>query len=302
MTVIQMKRDHVVRATAAEGTIRAFAIYSRDLVDKAREVHELSRTATAALGRTLTAAAMLGTTMKGDKDALSIVFNGDGTLGNITATAKPDGSVKGYVANPQASLPSKVGEKLRVGEVVGKGTLRVIYDLSMGEPYSGVVEIQSGEIADDLAYYLTTSDQLPSAVALGVLLNEDSTVAEAGGFIVQLMDGATDETAAMLEDRIAAIPSITALLREGVSPEEVLERILGDMDLQILEDKAVAFQCNCDRDRTLKLLSLISDDELQDMVDEGEEVEMVCAFCNSKYHFAPEEIEGLIEEKHAVRA
>lgn len=302
MTVIQMKRDHVVRATAAEGTVRAFAIYSKGVVENARAVHELSRTATAALGRTLTAAAMLGTTMKGDKDALSIVFNGDGTLGNITATAKPDGSVKGYVGNPQASLPSQVGEKLRVGEIVGKGTLRVIYDLSMREPYSGVVEIQSGEIADDLAYYLTTSDQLPSAVALGVLLNEDSSVSEAGGFIVQLMDGATEDTAVMLEERIAALPSITTLLHEGFSPEQILERILGDMDLQILEDKPVSFRCDCSRERTLKLLGLIGDDELQSMVDDGEEIEMVCAFCNSKYHYAPEEIVGLIEDEQAVGA
>lgn len=302
MTVIEMKRDHVIRATAAQGTIRAFAIESKGLVDVARRMHELSRTATAALGRTLTAAAMLGTTMKGDDDAMSIVFNGDGALGSITATAKPDGSVKGYVGNPQASLPSKVGEKLRVGEVVGKGTLRVIYDLSMREPYSGVVEIQSGEIADDLAYYLTTSDQLPSAVALGVLLNEDNSVAQAGGFIVQLMDGATDETAAMLEERIAALPSITTLLTEGATPESILERILGDMDLQILEDKPVSFRCDCSRERTLKLLSLVSEDELQSMVDEGEDVEMVCAFCNSKYHYAPEEIAGLIEDKQAVGA
>ncbi len=206
MNVIDMKRDHVVRATAANGTIRAFAVYSRGLVEDARRMHELSRTATAALGRTLTAAAMMGTMMKGDKDALSIVFNGDGSLGNITVTAKSDGSVKGYVGNPQASLPSKVGEKLRVGEVVGKGTLRIIYDLAMREPYSGVVEIQSGEIADDIAYYLTSSDQIPSAVSLGVLLNEDSSVREAGGFIVQLMDGATDETAALARGahRVAA--------------------------------------------------------------------------------------------------
>lgn len=296
MNVINMKRDHVVRATAANGTIRAFAAYSRGLVEDARRMHELSRTATAALGRTLTAAAMMGTMMKGDKDALSIVFNGDGSLGNITVTAKSDGSVKGYVGNPQASLPSKVGEKLRVGEVVGKGTLRIIYDLAMREPYSGVVEIQSGEIADDIAYYLTSSDQIPSAVSLGVLLNEDSSVREAGGFIVQLMDGATDETAALLEERVAALPSMTTMLAEGETPESILERILGDMDLQILEDGPVEFRCDCTRERTLKLLSLVSADELQDMVDEGEDVEMVCAFCNSKYQYSPEEIAGLIEE------
>ena len=296
MNVIDMKRDHVVRATAANGTIRAFAVYSRRLVEDARRMHELSRTATAALGRTLTAAAMMGTMMKGDKDALSIVFNGDGSLGNITVTAKSDGSVKGYVGNPQASLPSKVGEKLRVGEVVGKGTLRIIYDLAMREPYSGVVEIQSGEIADDIAYYLTSSDQIPSAVSLGVLFNDDSSVREAGGFIVQLMDGATDETAALLEERIASLPSVTTMLSEGETPESILERILGDMDLQILEDGSVAFRCDCTRERTLKLLSLVSADELQDMVDEGEDVEMVCAFCNSKYQYSPDEIAALIEE------
>lgn len=296
MNVINMKRDHVVRATAANGTIRAFAVYSRGLVEDARRMHELSRTATAALGRTLTAAVMMGTMMKGDKDALSIVFNGDGSLGNITVTAKSDGSVKGYVGNPQASLPSKVGEKLRVGEVVGKGTLRIIYDLAMREPYSGVVEIQSGEIADDIAYYLTSSDQIPSAVSLGVLLNEDSTVREAGGFIVQLMDGATDETAALLEERVAALPSMTTMLTEGETPESILERLLGDMDLQVLEDKPVEFRCDCTRERTLKLLSLVSADELQDMVDEGENVEMVCAFCNSKYQYSPDEIAALIEE------
>lgn len=296
MNVIDMKRDHVVRATAANGTIRAFAVYSRGLVEDARRMYELSRTATAALGRTLTAAAMMGTMMKGDKDALSIVFNGDGSLGNITVTAKSDGSVKGYVGNPQASLPSKVGEKLRVGEVVGKGTLRIIYDLAMREPYSGVVEIQSGEIADDIAYYLTSSDQIPSAVSLGVLFNDDSSVREAGGFIVQLMDGATDETAALLEERIASLPSVTTMLSEGETPESILERILGDMDLQILEDGPVAFRCDCTRERTLKLLSLVSADELQDMVDEGEDVEMVCAFCNSKYQYSPDEIAALIEE------
>lgn len=295
MNVINLKRDHVVRATAADGTIRAFAIYSRDMVDTARRVHGLSRTATAALGRTLTAAAMMGTMMKGDKDALSVVFNGDGPLGTITATAKSDGSVKGYVGNPAASLPSKVGEKLRVGEVVGNGTLRVIYDIAMREPYSGVVEIQSGEIADDIAYYLTSSDQIPSAVSLGVLLNEDGSVREAGGFIVQLMDGATDEAAVLLEERVAALPSATTMLSEGETPEGILERLLGDMGPSVLEDKPVEFRCDCSRERTLELLSLVSAGELQDMVDEGEDIEMVCAFCNAKYLYAPDEIAGLIE-------
>ncbi len=259
-------------------------------------MHELSRTATAALGRTLTAAAMMGTMMKGDKDALSIVFNGDGSLGNITVTAKSDGSVKGYVDNPQPRFPPRWARNSAWGEVVGKGTLRIIYDLAMREPYSGVVEIQSGEIADDIAYYLTSSDQIPSAVSLGVLFNDDSSVREAGGFIVQLMDGATDETAALLEERIAFSAERHDDALRGETPESILERILGDIDLQILEDGPVAFRCDCTRERTLKLLSLVSADELQDMVDEGEDVEMVCAFCNSKYQYSPDEIAALIEE------
>lgn len=296
MSVIKLQKDHVVRATAANGTIRAFAAYTRGVVEEACNLHELSRTATAALGRTLTAAAMMGTMMKNENDAMSITFNGDGTLGTITATAKPDGTVKGYVGNPNASLPCQVGDKLRVGEIVGQGTLHVVYDLAMGDPYSGVVEIQTGEIGDDLAYYLTTSDQIPSAVALGVLFREDSSVAEAGGFIIQLMDGHTDETAALLEERISALPPITGMLKDGETPQSILEQILGDMDLQILDEKPVAFKCNCDHDRTLKLLSLISNDELQSMIDEGEDIEMVCAFCNSKYTFTPSEIATLIKE------
>lgn len=296
MNVIKMKRDYVIRATAANGTVRAFAANTKGIVDEARRVHGLSRTATAALGRTLTAAVMMATTMKGDKDALSITFKGDGPIGVVTAIAKTDGSVKGYVGDPKASLPSKAGEKLRVGEVVGKGNLQIVYDLSLREPYSGVVEIQTGEIADDLAYYLTTSDQIPSAVGLGVLLNEDSSVAQAGGFIVQLLDGASDETAAMLEERIAGLPSVTTMLSDGKTPEDILKEILGDMDLQILEDEPASFRCDCSDERTFKLLSLLSGDEIQEMIDDGEDVEMVCSFCNSKYTYSPERLRTLIEE------
>lgn len=294
MSVIQLRSDCVIRATAADGTIRAFAAYTKGTVDDARRMHELSRTATAALGRTLTAGVMMAQTMKGENDALSIVFNGDGPLSNITVTAKTDGSVKGYVGNPRASLPSKAGEKLKVGGVVGAGTLRVIYDIAMREPYSGVVEIQSGEIADDIAYYLTTSDQIPSAVSLGVLLNDDSTVREAGGFIIQMMDGASDETATELERRIQELPSMTTMLADGATPESVLERVLGDMDLRILEKKPATFRCDCSRERTLKLLGLVDKAELQSMVDEGEDIEMACAFCNSKYVYSPDEVRELI--------
>jgi molecular chaperone Hsp33 len=296
MSVFALNSDCVVRATAAGGTVRALAAYTRATVEEARKVHGLSRTATAALGRTLSAGVMMGSMMKGERSALSIVFTGDGPLRNVTVTAKTDGSVKGYVGNPQASLPAAAGEKLKVGGIVGKGTLRIIYDVAMRDPYNGLVEIQSGEIADDLAYYFTTSDQIPSAVSLGVLLNDDGTVREAGGLIVQMMPGATDELAAELEERVAAMPQLTSLLAEGKTPEAILEMLLGDKDLNVLSSIPASFRCDCSQERTRKLLALMGVDELQSMVDEGDDVEMACAFCNKKYSFTPDELRQIIED------
>lgn len=296
MDVHMLNTDYVVHATAASDTVRALAAHTRATVEEARKVHDLSRTATAALGRTLTAASMMGSTLKNEKDALSIVFSGDGSLGNITVTAKADGSVKGYVGNPRASLPSELGGKLNVGGIVGKGNLRVIHDLAMRDPYSGVVEIQSGEIADDLAYYFTASDQVPSAVSLGVLLNEDSSVREAGGFIIQMMPGASDELAAELEERIASLPSITTMLQEGMKPEDILEKILGDHGLKMLETKPCEFRCDCSRERTLKLLALMGADELNSMIEEGNGAELNCVFCNEKYAFSTDELKEIAEK------
>ena len=293
MSVHMLKTDYVIHATAANDTVRAMAAYTRATVEKARSTHGLSRTATAALGRVLTAGCMMGSTLKNERDALSIVFTGDGPLKNITVTAKADGSVKGYVGDPQASLPSEVGGKLNVGGIVGKGTLRVIHDLAMRDPYSGVVEIQTGEIADDLAYYFTASDQVPSAVALGVLLNDDNSVREAGGFIIQMMPGATDELAAELEKRVAELPSITAMLQEGETPESILEKILGGDNLKILERKPAEFRCDCSRERTEKLLALMGADELQSLIDEDEGAELSCVFCNEKYAFTTGELEEI---------
>lgn len=293
MSVTKLQKDHVVRATAADGSVRAIATYTRATVEEARRVHELSRTATAALGRTLSAGVMMGSMMKGKRDALSIVFTGDGPLKNITVTAKSDGSVKGYVGNPRASLPSQMGEKLKVGGIVGKGTLRVIYDIAMREPYSGVVEIQTGEIADDLAYYFASSDQVPSAVLLGVLLNDDSSVREAGGLIIQMMPGASDELAAELEARVARMPQLTTMLRDGETPEDILERVLGDKELKILERTPAVFRCDCSRERTEKLLALMGEDELQSMIDEGKDVEMSCAFCNKKYAYSVDDLKRI---------
>ena len=294
MSVHALKTDHIVRATAADGCVRALGAYTRGVVEKARCVHGLSRTATAALGRTLTAGCMMGSTMKGDSDALSIVFTGDGPLKNITVTAKADGSVKGYVGNPTASLPSAAGEKLKVGGIVGKGTLRVIHDIALRDPYSGVVEIQTGEIADDLAYYFTASDQVPSAVALGVLLADDNSVREAGGYIIQMMPGASDELAEEIEQRIAALPSVTEMLSQGERAEDILEKILGEYELNVLEHTPATFRCDCNRERTEKLLALMGPDELQKLIDEDEGAELACVFCNEKYAFSTDELRAIL--------
>ena len=289
--------DIIIRGLLADSTVKIMAISGKALVEQARETHGLSRVCTAALGRTLMMTSMMGAQLKNADERVTAMLKGGGEAGNIVCTADWTGRVKGYVENPGLELPPAPNGKLDVALAVGWfGDLTVIRDMGLKEPYVGTCPIQSGEIADDIAYYLTSSDQIPSAVSLGVLFNDDSSVREAGGFIVQLMDGATDETAALLEERIASLPSVTTMLSEGETPESILERILGDMDLQILEDGPVAFRCDCTRERTLKLLSLVSADELQDMVDEGEDVEMVCAFCNSKYQYSPDEIAALIEE------
>ena len=289
--------DRIIRATAGDGAIKMAVINARDTVERARQIHGCAPTACAALGRTLCAASLMGQDMKEENAALTIRINGNGPLGGIVAVSDCEGNVRGYVGNPATELPLRSDGKLNVGAAVGRdGMFTVSRDIGLREPYIGSVELVSGEIAEDLTAYLLESEQVPSACALGVLVDTDCTVKAAGGFIVQLMDGATDETAALLEERIASLPSVTTMLSEGETPESILERIWGDMDLQILEDGPVAFRCDCTRERTLKLLSLVSADELQDMVDEGEDVEMVCAFCNSKYQYSPDEIAALIEE------
>ncbi len=293
MTVIDLNQDYLVRAITNDGSAQVFAATAKGLVEEARKMHDLSLTATAALGRTLIAGAMMGSAMKNEKDALSIVFNGDGPLGKIVVTAKSDGSVKGYVGNPKASLPSEAGKKLDVGGIVGEGTLQVIRDISMREPYGGTVEIQTGEIAEDLAYYFTVSDQIPSAVSLGVLLNDDGTVHEAGGFIVQMLPGADDAVAAQLEERIAAFPSISTLLAEGKNPEAIIEELFEGFEPKILTHTPICFRCDCTRERTGKLLGLMGKDELQEMIDEGENATLECAFCNKKYTFTVDEMKAI---------
>lgn len=296
-----MMKDHILRATAADGAVRAFAIRSNDLVEEARRHHNTTPVMTAALGRTLSAAAMMGAMMKGDDDILTIRIKSDGPAGGIVATADSKGNVKGFVANPHVLLPLKRRGKLDVGGAVAPGTLSVTRDLGLKEPYSGQCLLQTGEIGDDLAYYFTMSEQTPSAVGLGVLVDVDRTVKQAGGFILQLMPDADAEVIDKLEERVAAVGSVTKLMEEGLTPRDMLERLLGDMDLVINDELPAQFFCNCSRERVSRALAAIQVEELKDMINDGKPVEVKCDFCNTAYLFSVSELEQILLSRPAAK-
>lgn len=289
--------DYIVRATAANANIRAFAAYTLDTVEEARAKHGLSPVASAALGRLLTGGAMMGSMLKNESDLLTLQIAGDGPIRNVVVTADASGNVKGFVGYPQVMLPpSKLG-KLDVGGAIGNGVLTVIKDMGLKEPYAGQVELQTGEIAEDLTYYFATSEQVPSCVGLGVLMNrEDATVAEAGGFIVQLMPFADDAVIEKLEENIKKIDSVTNMLRNGMTPEMILETLLEGLDIEITDRLPVRFHCNCDRDRIEKALISVGRKELQSMIDDGKPITMNCHFCNTDYTFSIEELKDLIKK------
>ena len=291
--------DYMIRATAANGQIRAFAATTRDLTEYARNAHNTSPVVTAALGRTMTAAVMMGSMMKGDKDLLTIKIQGDGPIGSITVTADSHCHVKGYAQNPMVLIPANAIGKLDVAGAIGKGVLSVIKDIGLKDPYVGQTDLVSGEIAEDLTYYFAVSEQTPSSVGLGVLMNKDNTVRQAGGFILQLLPGASEEVISTLENRLKEITSITSLLDAGNTPEMILEHILGDFDLEILDKIPTQFACNCSRERIEKALISIGKKELQEMINEGKTIEMNCHFCNKHYPVTVEELKGLLEK--AVR-
>lgn len=286
--------DYLIRATAADAQIRAFALTSRDLVETARSRHNLSPVVTAALGRLMTGAVMMGGMLKGEKDMLTLQVNGDGPVGGLTVTADSAGNVKGYANAPQAMMPPNANGKLDVGGVIGNGYLTVIKDMGMKEPYSSQVALQSGEIGDDLTYYFAASEQVPSCVALGVLMEKNNTVKQAGGFIIQLMPFAQEEVIKKLEEKISTIASVTSMLDEGNTPEQILELVLGDMGLEITEKMPVQFKCNCTKERVEKVLLSLGKKELKEMIAEGEEVKLHCHFCNKDYGFTVEELKALI--------
>ncbi|HBC99458.1 MAG TPA: Hsp33 family molecular chaperone HslO [Lachnoclostridium sp.] len=285
--------DYIVRATAGDHQIRAFAATTRELVEHARQAHNTSPVATAALGRLLTAGSMMGIMMKGEDDLLTLKIQGSGPIEGLTVTADSKGNVKGYAYNPGVMLPPNQAGKLDVGGAVGEGVLSVIKDIGLKEPYIGQTILVGGEIAEDLTYYYASSEQTPSSVALGVLMNKDNTVKQAGGFILQLLPGASEEIIGGLEKKLGEITSITDLLDQGDTPEMILEHILGEFGLDLMEQVPTQFYCNCDKARVEKALISIGRKELQEMIDEGKSIDVNCHFCNKNYEFTIEDLESL---------
>lgn len=288
--------DYIIRATAADGAIRAFAATTRELTEAARAAHNTSPVATAALGRLMTGAGMMGYMMKGEDDLLTIKIQGDGPMEGLTVTADAKGRVKGYVLNPSVMLPPNAQGKLDVGGAIGVGVLSVIQDIGLKEPYVGQTILVSGEIAEDLTYYYATSEQTPTSIALGVLMNKDNTVCQAGGFIIQLLPEASEDVISKLEEKLAEVSSVTTLLDEGNTPEMILESILGDLGMEITDRMPTNFYCNCDKERVEKALISIGLKDLQEMIDGGETIEVNCHFCNKNYNFTVEELQELLKK------
>ena len=287
--------DYIIRAIAANDQIRAFAAVTTETVETARQDHNTSPVATAALGRLLTAGAMMGTMMKGDKDILTLQIKAGGPLEGITVTADSKGRVKGYVGNPDVCIPANSKGKLDVAGAVGVGFMNVIKDMGLKEPYVGQVALQTSEIAEDLTYYFATSEQVPSAVGLGVLMNKDNTVRQAGGFIVQLMPFAEESTIAKLEENVQKITSVTNLLEEGHTPESLLEKVLEGFDMEINEKVPTEFYCNCSKERVEKAVISVGKKEIQDMIDEGKDIEVKCHFCNTAYKYTVDELKDILK-------
>ena len=289
-------KDYLVRATAADAQIRAFAATTRQMVETARQKHDTSPVVTAALGRLLTAGSMMGSMLKGEEDLLTLQVTGDGPMGGMTVTADSKGHVKGYANEPQVILPANSQGKLDVGGAVGSGILRVIQDSGLKDPYVGQTVLQTGEIAEDLTYYFATSEQVPSSVGLGVLMERDNTVRQAGGFIVQLMPFAEEETISRLEQNLGKIRSVTSMLDEGLTPEERLGLVLEGMDIQFRDTCEVEFSCSCSKERVEKALISIGREEIDKMIADGEPIEVKCHFCNKGYQFSVQELEEIVEK------
>ena len=285
--------DYIVRATAANGQIRAFAVTSRNLVETAKNHHNTSPVMTAALGRLLSGAVMMGVMMKGEKDLLTIQIQCSGPAKGLTVTADSKGTVKGYPQTADVILPPNGQGKLDVGGALGLGVMSVIKDIGMKEPYVGQIELKTGEIAEDLTYYFASSEQIPSSVGLGVLMNKDNTVKQAGGFILQLMPFTDEETIAKLEKRICGLKSITSLLEQGHTPQQLLKEVLGDIPFEVMDTLPARFYCSCSKGRISKSLATIGKKDLDEMIADGTGIEVKCHFCNTDYKFNTEELKEI---------
>ncbi len=291
--------DYIVRATAADAQIRAFAAVTTRLTEEARSRHQTSPVATAALGRLLTGGVLMGSMMKNPEDVLTLQIKCDGPIGGLTVTADAMGHVKGYVNHPEVMLPPKNG-KLDVGGALGQGILNVIKDMGLKEPYSGQTILQTGEIAEDLTYYFAASEQVPSSVGLGVLMNRDNTTRCAGGFIVQVMPFVEERVLRQLEENIGAMRSVTDMLDGGHSPEEMLSGVLSGMEVEITDTMPAGFACSCSERRIEKALISIGKSEIEDMIRDGKPIEVKCHFCNTAYTFSVEKLGQILEKQNAV--
>jgi len=288
--------DYIVRATAANHQVRAFAATTRDIVETARAAHNTSPVATAALGRLLTAGTMMGSMMKNEKDMLTIQIKCDGPIKGLTVTADVNGTVKGYVENPDVMLPPSKKGKLDVANALGLGVLSVIKDMGLKEPYVGQTILTTSEIAEDLTYYFATSEQVPSSVGLGVLMEKDNTVKQAGGFIIQVMPFVEDAVVDKLETNIANLEPVTAMLDKGMTPEEILETVLEGMDVEFTDTMPTKFACNCSKHRVEKALISIGKKDIKEMINDGKPIEMHCHFCNTSYEFTVEELKEILKK------
>ena len=286
--------DYMVRATAANAMVRLFVCSSKELVEEARNIHNTSPVVTAALGRLLTAGAMMGSMLKGEKDLLTIQIKSGGPIGGLTVTATPNGEVKGYPVCADVDIPLKANGKLDVGAGMGLGVMNVIKDMGLKEPYVGQTVLQTGEIGDDLTYYFATSEQTPASVGVGVLVDRDYSVKQAGGFIVQLMPFATDEVIEALEKNLGSIKSVTSMFEDGLTVEEIVAKIFADMEYEILDKMDIGYQCNCSKEKVTKAIISIGKKEIQEMIDDNKPIEVNCHFCNTNYVFSVDELKQML--------
>ncbi len=288
--------DKLVRGITSNGRIRVFGALTTGVVQNAREIHNTTPVATAAFGRTITAALMMGTMLKGEKENVSLQFKGDGPIATVLAVGTPQGTVKGYVGNNFVALPLKENGKLDVGGAIGDGYLTVIKDLRLKEPYIGKVELQTGEIAEDLTYYFATSEQTPSVVALGVLVDCDFSVKAAGGYIIQLMPEATEEDIVQLEKNLAATKSVTALIEGGMGIEEILDAVMDGFEVKITDEIIPEYKCDCNKERIERAIISLGKQEIEDIIEKEKKAEVTCYFCNKEYVFEESELKEILSK------